>query len=58
MFAGILCIRKDFEHTLYFQSYFYYLANQAHCHCPFVVPIRRSSLPEHRGFRMEKLGYN
>ena len=32
--------------------------NQAHFHCPLAVPIRRSSMPEHRGFRMENLGRN
>ena len=32
--------------------------NRARYHCPFAVPIRRSSMPRHRGFRMEKLGRN
>ena len=32
--------------------------NQARYHCPFAVPIRRSSMPGHRGFTMEKLGQN
>ena len=32
--------------------------NQARYHCPFAVPIRRSSMPGHKGFRMEKLGRN
>ena len=32
--------------------------NQVSYHCPFAVPIRRSIMPEHRGFRMEKLGRN
>ena len=30
--------------------------NQARYHCPFDVPILRSSMPGHIGFRMEKLG--
>ena len=29
--------------------------NQAYSHCPFTVPIRRSIITEHRGFRMEWL---
>ena len=32
--------------------------NQARCHCLFAVTTRRSSMPGHRGFRMEKLGRN
>ena len=32
--------------------------NQARYHCPFAIPIRRSSMPGHRGFRMERLGRN
>ena len=32
--------------------------NQDRYHCPYAVPIRRSSIPGHRGFRMEKLGRN
>ena len=28
--------------------------NQARYYCPFAVPARRSSMPGHRGFRMEK----
>ena len=32
--------------------------NQSHHQCPFTVPTRRSSMPEHRRFRMEKLGRN
>ena len=32
--------------------------NQARYHCPFAVPIRRSNIPGHIGFRMEKLGQN
>ena len=33
--------------------------NQACYHCPFAVPILRSSMPAgYRGFRMEKLGRN
>ena len=32
--------------------------NQARYHCSFADPIRRSSMPGHRGFRMEKFGRN
>ena len=32
--------------------------NQARYHRPFAVPIRRSSMPGHRGFRMLKFGRN
>ena len=32
--------------------------NQARYHCPFAVPIRRSNIPGHRGFGMERLGRN
>ena len=32
--------------------------NQARYHCLFTVPIRRSSMPGHRGFRTEELGRN
>ena len=32
--------------------------NQARYYCPFAVPNRRSSMPRHRGFKMEKLGQN
>ena len=31
---------------------------QARYQCPFAVPIRRSSMPGHRRFRMEKLNKN
>ena len=30
--------------------------NSSRAHYPFTVPLRRSSMPEHRGFRMGKLG--
>ena len=32
--------------------------HQARYHCLFAVPIRRSSMPGHRGFRLAKLGRN
>ena len=32
--------------------------NQARYHCPFAVQIRRSSMPGHREYRMERLGRN
>ena len=32
--------------------------NQARYYCPFAVPIRRSSMTGHKGFRMEKLDRN
>ena len=32
--------------------------NQVHYYSSFAVPIRRSSMPGHRWFRMEKLGRN
>ena len=34
------------------------VANPNQAHCPFAVPIRRSSMPGRRGFRMEKIGRN
>ena len=31
---------------------------QARYHCSFAFPIRRSCMPGHRGFRMDKFGRN